>query len=539
MIYRTRKNPLTLSFLEIVFCFSAMNAAALGGDWPQWGGTGNRNLVSSETNLPDSFEPGKKKPDGSGIDSATTKNVKWTAKLGGTAYGNPTVAGGRVFVGTDDATLADDPRFQRTKGGMVRCFDESNGHLLWQLAVPERGNLPKEMWFTHQFLGICSSPTVEGDRVYVVTCADEVLCLDIHGQANGNDGPIQDEGQYMVGPGKPPVKLNDTDADIIWKLDLIDDLGIRPHDAASCSILVHGGLLYLSTSNGMEVKHERIIAPDAPAFIAVDKRTGKLAAFENEKLSAKLYHAQWCSPSLGKVGDKTLIFLGGGDGLCYAFEALESVPNKPVPLKTVWTYDAIPHDYKYRDGKMIEYYSGDKRKKDGPNKDDGKFGGPSEIIGTPVFDKGRVYFAIGQDPAHGRGRGMLHCIDASLTGDISKTARLWSYDGLDRSLSTVAVADGLVYAMDVAGRLHCVDAETGKLYWIQETKAEAWGGPLVADSKLYFGNQKDFYIMAAGKESKILDKIRLGSAVFSTPVAANGVVYVASQKYLWAVEKND
>jgi outer membrane protein assembly factor BamB len=132
---------------------------------------------------------------------------------------------------------------------------------------------------------------------------------------------------------------------------------------------------------------------------------------------------------------------------------------------------------------------------------------------------------------------MLYCIDATQTGDITKTGCLWTYDGLDRSLSTVAVADGLVYAMDVAGRLHCVDAETGKLYWVQETKAEAWGGPLVADGKLYFGNQKDFYIMAAGKEPKLLKKIRLGSAVFSTPVVANGVLYVASQRYLWAVEK--
>jgi outer membrane protein assembly factor BamB len=514
-----------------------MVSAVRAADWPQWGGTDNRNLVSTETDLPNSFEPGKKKPDGSGIDLATTKNVKWTARLGGAAYGNPTVAGGRVFVGTDDATLADDPRFERTKGGLVKCFNEADGRLLWQLAVPYRTNFPKEMWFTHQFLGICSSPTVEGDRVYVVTSADEVLCLDIHGQANGNYGPFQDEGQYMVGPDKPPVKLKDTDADIIWRLDLIDDLGIRPHDAASCSILICGDLLYLSTSNGMEVKHERILAPDAPAFIAVDKRTGKLAAFENEKLSAKLYHAQWCSPSLGKVGDKTLIFLGGGDGLCYAFEALDHASEKPVPLKNVWSYDAIPHSYKYCDDKLIEYYSGDKRKKDGPNKDDGKFVGPSEIIGTPVFDKGRVYFAIGQDPAHGRGRGMLHCIDASGSGDITKTGCLWTYDALDRSLSTVAVADGLVYAMDVAGRLHCVDADTGKPYWIYETNAEAWGGPLVADGKLYFGNRNEFYIMATGKKAKVLSKTRLGSAVFSTPVAANGVVYIASQKYLWAVQK--
>jgi outer membrane protein assembly factor BamB len=537
MKYHILEKRLLRFLIALGFCFLGTNATVQAGDWPQWGGTGNRNLVSVETGLPDSFVPGNKKANGSGIDPATTKNVKWTARLGGRAYGNPTIAGGRVFIGTDDVTLDDDPRFKRNKGGLVKCFSEADGRLLWQLPVPERKDLPKDVWFVHQDLGICSSPTVEGDRVYVVTSADEVVCLDVHGQANGNDGPFVDEGQYMVGPDKPPVKLTATDADIIWRLDLIDAVGIRPHDAASCSILIHGDLLYLSTSNGVEVKHDRILAPDAPAFIAVDKRTGKLAAYEDEKLSARLYHAQWNSPSLGKVGDRTLIILGGGDGLCYAFEALDHASEQPVPLKKVWSFDAIPANYKYRDGKTIPYYDGDKRKSNGPNKNDGNFIGPSEIIGTPVFADGRVYFAIGQDPAHGRGRGMLYCIDASGTGDITKTNCLWNYDELDRSLSTVAVADGLVYAMDVAGRLHCVDAKTGKPYWVEDTKAEAWGGPLVADGKLYFGNQKLFYIMAAGKEPKILSKIRLGAPVFSTPVAANGVLYVASERYLWAVEK--
>ena len=83
-----------------------------------------------------------------------------------------------------------------------------------------------------------------------------------------------------------------------------------------------------------------------------------------------------------------------------------------MPLKRIWSFDAIPPEYEYRDGKPIPYYDGDVRKANSPNKNDGKYVGPSEIIGTPVFAEGRVYFAIGQDPAHGRGRGMLYCIDA-------------------------------------------------------------------------------------------------------------------------------
>ena len=104
--------------------------------------------------------------------------------------------------------------------------------------------------------------------------------------------------------------------------------------------------------------------------------------------------------------------------------------------------------------------------------------GPSEIIATPVFHNNRVYVAVGQDPLHGRGRGMLNCIDATQTGDISRSGRVWSYDKLDRSLSTVSIADGLVYVADRPGRIHCLDAETGKCYWVHDTR----GGDLGLDA---------------------------------------------------------
>ncbi len=60
---------------------------------------------------------------------------------------------------------------------------------------------------------------------------------------------------------------------------------------------------------------------------------------------------------------------------------------------------------------------------------------------------------------------------------------------------------------------------------------------VLTDGKLYFGNKKEFFIMAAGREPKVLCRVRLGSPVYSTPVVAHGVVYVASQQYLWAVQK--
>lgn len=517
-----------LRIISTVFIASVASCVS-AADWPQWGGRSNRNMVSAEKNLPESFEADKDK-----AAAGTAKNVKWMAKLGAFAYGNPTVAGGRVFVGTNAQTLSDDPRFDYSRGGLLKCFSEADGKLLWQLPVPERKKLPPGAHFGQQHLGFCSSPTVDADRLYVVTAADDVLCLDVSGQANGNDGPFEDEDRFMAGPGKEPVKLTDKDGDIIWRFDIIDELGVIPHDIASCSALVVGDALYLSTSNGVDEPHAKVLAPNAPAFVALDKKTRRLLAADNESFVARLWHAQWNSPSAGEVRGKTIIFLGGGDGICYAFEALTETPDKPVNLKKVWSYDCNPPEFRYQGGKEIPYYRGDKRKSNSPNKNDGKYLGPSQIIGTPVLYKDRIYIAIGQDPAHGRGRGLLHCIDATQEGDITKTGCLWTYDDIDRSMATAAVADGLVYLVDIGGRLHCIDADTGKPCWVYETGNETWSGPLLADDKLYFGNQRDFYIMAAGREPKLLSTMRMSAPIHSTPIAANGTVYIASNRFLWA-----
>ena len=239
------------------------------------------------------------------------------------------------------------------------------------------------------------------------------------------------------------------------------------------------------------------------------------------------------------VNGKKLVFFGGGDGLCYAFEALKEVPEKPVHFKKVWSYDCVPPNYRdpLGDGKPFNYYIGDKRKKYTTNIDDGTFLGPSEIIASPVYHNGRVYCTIGQDPMHGRGRGILNCIDATKTGDVTHSGCVWTYDALERTIASVAISDGLVFASDLAGFVHCLDEKTGKPYWVHDTKAETWSTPLVADGKVYVCTKKSLVTLAAAKKLEVLSTIPLGSSAYSTPIVANGTLYVCSQSYIWAVQK--
>src|SRR5579862_5309404 len=66
-----------------------------GGDWPMWGGTPDRNMVSSMKGIVTTW------------DVKTKKNIKWMAELGSQSYGNPVVADGLVFVGTNNEKTKD------------------------------------------------------------------------------------------------------------------------------------------------------------------------------------------------------------------------------------------------------------------------------------------------------------------------------------------------------------------------------------------------------------------------------------------------
>ncbi|MDB6026673.1 MAG: secondary metabolism, biosynthesis of secondary products derived from primary amino acid [Verrucomicrobiales bacterium] len=508
----------TFSKILPALALCAFTNSSFAADWPRWGGNDpGRNMYSPAKGLPSQFNAGKPKAGSEEIDPKTTKNVKWAAKIGSQSYGNVVVANGKVLVGTNNENPRD-PQHQGDRS-ILMCFDEKTGEFLWQLVVPKLASGKVNDW---ESLGLLSSPCVEGNRVYLVTSRCEVICLDLDGQANGNDGAFKDEAQYVVGPGKPPGKIGPKDADIIWRYDMMDELGVFPHNASNCSVLVAGDKVYACTSNGQDWTHVNIPSPNSPSFIALNKNTGQLIGEDDAKIGSRIFHGQWSSPSTGTVNGKELVFFGGGDGWTYAFDANPVKEGDSDFLKTVWKADCNPPEYKTKDGQSVKYPAPE---------------GPSEVNATPVFYKNRVYVATGQDPEHGEGVGHLLCLDATKTGDITKTGVIWDYKKIHRSISTVSIdpSTGLLFVGDFSGFVHCLDAETGKEYWTHDMKAHMWGSTLVADGKVYCGDEDgDFTVLAATKEKKVLSETNLGAPVYSTPIVANGVLYVHSNAHLFA-----
>jgi outer membrane protein assembly factor BamB len=471
--------------------------------WAMFGGSPSRNMVNLvEKDLPTEWS----------AKEGERKNVKWVADLGSVAYGGPTVAGGKVFVGTNNMK----PRNPKIGGdkGVLMCFRESDGQFLWQ-AVHDKLDDPDEN--DYPMVGIASTPAVEGDRVYYVSNRCELVCAD----ANGDPDK---KGQ----------------AKFIWKLDMMKDLGVFPRQLAACSPLIAGDLVFVVTGNGVTGVNNKfeVQAPKAPSFLAVDKKTGAVK-WKDSSPGTKIMEGQWGNPCYAEVNGKGQVIFPGGDGWLYSFEAQTGKP--------IWKFDCNPKSATFKPGGRGER---------------------NYLVATPVVYDNKVYVGVGRNPEDGVAEGRFFCIDMTKTGDVSvakededfdpkkavnkKSALVWSFGGqivpkpkkgrsflFSRTISTAAVRDGLCYISDLDGFLFCLDAQTGEKYWIYDLKQAVWGSPVWVDGKVYLANEDgDVFRFKASKEAPPAKMEPVGAmerAVKGPIVPCNGVFFVQTDINLYAI----
>jgi outer membrane protein assembly factor BamB len=471
-------------------------ASGRGRDWPMLGRTPDRNMVApDEKNLPVEWS----------VEQGKQKNVKWAAELGSNAYGGPVVAGGRVFVGTNNENPRD-PKVQGDKG-VLMCFRASDGQFLWQAAFDK---LPNANENDFPQVGIVSSPCVEGDRLYYVNNRAQVVCADTGGPRDGKGG-------------------------IAWRYDMIKELGVFPDQASTCAPVVGGDLVFVVTGNGASSADQKLPAPKAPSFIALDKKTGKLA-WQSNLPGDKVQESQWGSPAYAVVNGKGQAVFPGGDGYLYGFEAETG--------KLLWKFNCVPKQAKPGGGQPMPRY----------------------LVATPVLWENKAYIGIGRQPDLATNmEGHFWCIDMTKAGDLSpaednqdpraeankNSGLVWHFGGpakqkgmrrfvFGATMSSCAIHGGLAYVSELDGYLHCLGARTGQEYWQHDLKAAVWAAPLVADGKVYLGDDNgDVLIFPAGKEKKEseIHTIDMGKAVKSPVVAANGMLYVQTDSTLYAIGK--
>lgn len=471
-----------LLIMTILMACLSLLARDSAGDVVLFGADASRNMVSHETNVPAEWDPE------SGL------NIKWTARLGSQTYTNPLVTGGKIFIATNNEGLRN-PELKGDRGNIL-TFRESDGEFLWQATHPK---LPAGIVNDWPLQGICSTGYVEGDRLWYVSNRCEVVCIDTEGFLDGeNDGPYQDEENT----GK-------TDFDIIWKLDMMDELDVFPHNLAAGSPLVVGDMVYTVTGNGVDESHILIPSPAAPSFLALNKHTGEVV-WEDNSPGENILHGTWSNPAYGVIGGVPQVIFPGGDGWLYSFV--------PESGELLWKFDCNPKDAVWELGGA---------------------GTRNNIVATPVIYDGLVYIGVGQDPEHGEAPGHLWAIDpAGKRGDITGEAVVWHLHGEEfhRTMSTPAIGEGLMFISDLSGFLYCLNPKTGEKYWTYDTFAAIWGSPFLVDGKVYIGDEDgDVAVLKASKEKELLHEVNMGSAVYSTPVVRNGVLYIASRTTLFAI----
>jgi len=493
----------------------------------------------------------------------------WKAALGSRCYAQPIVAGGRVYVGTNnhkprnprDTRLRRDGKTEPLDKSLLMCFDAMTGRFLWQHVNDKLESGIVNDWPQE---GICSIPAVEDGRVYYVSNRCTVVCLDAYGFADGNQG-VQTE------------KYRDaTDGDVLWEFDMRKELNVFPHNMSTGCPLIVGDRLFVPTSNGVDEGHINLPAPDAPSLIALDKRTGRLLWQDNSPGKAVM-HGQWSSPAYADEPVPQVIF-AAGDGWLRAFD--------PAAGTLLWKFDGNPKGAKYELGGR---------------------GDRSDFIAAPVVAGGRVYIGTGQDPEHFDGVGHLWCVDLrkavkfgstnphrdvspvdnnfDATAAVNQTSALvWHFGGRDdrrwaerdyrfgRTLSTVAVVDGVVYAPAPAGFVHCLDAATGELFWRHDVRSAVWGAPYYVDGKVLLGAEDgDLWVYRHDPRPERIDdydatapseqaarwfhrerqrrvahryvRMRLelgaGAVIRGTPAVAGGVLYIATESTLFAFRSAD
>ena len=396
----------SLSLCVVVSVGVALRAQAASTDWPQWRGL-ERNGVSRETGLLREWP-------------RTGPAVVWSASQLGEGYGSVAVAGSRVFV-----------QGMKNRQSVVTSLDRTSGKPVWSVAIGtaqenDRGSGPR------------STPTVDGDRVYVLTENGDLVCL-------------------LVADGK-----------VVWRRNILRDFSGRNINwLVSESPLVDGNRLIVSPGGRNA------------GMAALDKMTG-MTIWVSKELSDE---AGYASPVVADVqGVRTIMTLTGNAG----------IGVRATDGKLMWRYGNVANNTAnittpvYSNGKVF-YTSA--------------YGTGGALLALKASGESvsaqEVYFTRNMQNHHG---GVV-LVDGYLYGFNNSILTCLEFDTgkvmwRDRSVGkgSVAYADGHLYILSENNIVGLVEAspkgyrETGR-FTIADQGWPTWAHPVVSGGRLYIRNQ--------------------------------------------------
>lgn len=400
-----------LSLWTIESPTSVANANLIGtvanGDWPQWRGS-DRNGLSSETGLlkqwPSSGPP-----------------VVWSISSLGEGYGSLAVRGDRIYV-------------QGTRGeaSVIFCLNRADGKAVWSTALgPKvdegRGNGPR------------STPTLDGDRIYVMTENGDLACL-------------------QARDGSP-----------VWRKNVLTEFGGRnPGWLISESPLVDGNRVIVSPGGR------------GASIVALDKATGQ-TVWKTSDLSDGAAYSSCIAANVGGV--RTIM----------NFTARSAVGVRASDGKLMWRYDRAANGTAncttpvFADNKV--FFSS-------------AYGTGGGLLGLSAqggeVKSQEIYFTKDMMNHHGGVvlvNGYMYGFSNSILTclEFATGKKMWASRSVGKG--SLAYADGMLYLMGEDQVVGLAEAspngynEKGR-FTIEDLGKHSWAHPVIAGGRLYIRNQK-------------------------------------------------
>lgn len=218
------------------------NAATPDSDWPTFRGL-SRSAVSADQDLLESWPE-------------NGPELIWEADGLGRGYSSLAIADGKMFTMGDTVTGGDGT------DEYLLCFDQKSGEQLWKLKTGPAWMNGKEDWQSSR-----STPTVDGDRVYVLTAHGKLICASVAGESiwskdlkadfqgkkadswGYSESVLIDGDKLIVTPGGPQntmVALNKMTGETIWTAQRDNDRGAG--HASTLITSIGGTKVYVTTT---------------------------------------------------------------------------------------------------------------------------------------------------------------------------------------------------------------------------------------------------------------------------------------------------
>lgn len=286
----------------------------------------------------------------------------------------------------------------------------------------------------------------------------------------------------------------DKDGNILWSKSLtelygrISGYGGRTNTPVIVDDLVV--LSYLNSSWGGQIPRHR--------FWGFDKKTGSLAWITT--LPNPPYDTTYSVPVVADINGQRLIVTGGADGSIYALQASTG--------KIVWSFALSKRG----------------------------------INASIVVDGDKVYAAHSEENIGSSEMGSVVCIDGTGEGDITQSGALWRRDGFSAGYASLAVHNGVVYAVENASNLIAMDGETGDPLWTHSLGTVGKGSPVIADGKIYAPEVNGLIhilkLTENGVETLDVDKLLLGdrpAEIYGSPAVGYRRIYIPTETGLYCI----